>query len=50
MTPLIMRELSIAWGRKDRETMARLLTRFAPLLYVVAAYFSCFTLAEGRPW
>lgn len=47
MTPLIMRELSIAWGRKDRETMARLLTRFAPLLYVVAAYFSCFTLAEG---
>lgn len=47
MTPLIMRELSIAWGRQDRETMARLLTRFAPLLYVVAAYFSCFTLAEG---
>ena len=47
MTPLIMRELSIAWGQKDREAMARLLTRFAPLLYVVAAYFSCFTLAEG---
>ena len=47
MTPLVMRELSIAWGQKDREAMARLLTRFAPLLYVVAAYFSCFTLAEG---
>lgn len=47
MTPLIMRELSIAWGQKDRVAMARLLTRFAPLLYVVAAYFSCFTLAEG---
>lgn len=47
MTPLIMRELSIAWGRQDRESMARLLDRFAPLLYVVAAYFSCFTLAEG---
>lgn len=47
MTPLIMRELSIAWGQQDRAAMGRLLTRFAPLLYVVAAYFSCFTLAEG---
>ncbi|MDO5483947.1 MAG: lipopolysaccharide biosynthesis protein, partial [Desulfovibrionaceae bacterium] len=47
MTPLVMRELSIAWGAQDREAMGRLLTRFAPLLYVVAAYFSCFTLAEG---
>ena len=47
MTPLIMRELSIAWGHNDREAMGRLLTRFAPLLYVVAAYFSCFTLVEG---
>ncbi|MEG6503222.1 MULTISPECIES: lipopolysaccharide biosynthesis protein [unclassified Desulfovibrio] len=47
MTPLIMRELSIAWGHNDREAMGRLLTRFAPLLYVVAAYFSCFTLMEG---
>ena len=47
MTPLIMRELSIAWGHNDRAAMGRLLDRFAPLLYVVAAYFSCFTLAEG---
>lgn len=48
MTPLIMRELSIAWGQKDLAAMGRLLTRFAPLLYAVAAYFSCFTLAEGK--
>ena len=47
MTPLIMRELSIAWGRRDLEAMGRLLTRFAPLLYVAAAFFSCFTVAEG---
>ena len=47
MTPLVMRELSIAWGQKDTNTMARLIMRFAPLLYVIAAYFSCFTLAEG---
>ena len=47
MTPLIMRELSIAWGQKDTALMASLITRFAPLLYVVAAYFSCFTLVEA---
>lgn len=47
MTPLVMRELSIAWSNNDREAMGRLLTRFAPLLYATAAYFSCFTLAEG---
>lgn len=47
MTPLVMRELSIAWGQGDKASMGRLLTRFAPMLYVIAAYFSCFTLAEG---
>ncbi|MDR0466968.1 MAG: oligosaccharide flippase family protein [Deltaproteobacteria bacterium] len=47
MTPLIMRELSIAWGQRDTALMGRLITRFAPLLYVVAAYFSCFTFMEA---
>lgn len=48
MTPLIMRELAIAWGREDREAMGRLLSRLAPPLYVLAAYFSSFTVAEGE--
>lgn len=48
MTPLLMREFSIAWGKRDLEGMGALLTRFAPILYVLAAYFSCFTLVEGR--
>lgn len=47
MTPLIMRELAIAWGKDDREHMGRLLTRFAPLLFAVAAWFSCFTVVEA---
>ncbi len=47
MTPLLMRELSIAWGHRDVQVMAGLVDRFAPLLYVVAAYFSCFTMAEA---
>lgn len=48
MTPLLMREFSIAWGRKDTQAIGSLLTRFAPALYSLAAYFSCFTVAEGR--
>lgn len=48
MTPLVMRELSIAWGNHDRQLMGSLLTRFAPMLFVVAAYFSCFTVVEGQ--
>lgn len=48
MTPLIMRELSIAWGSRDTQAMGRMINRFAPLLYIIAAYFSCFTLVEAQ--
>lgn len=48
MTPLLMREFSLAWGRNDRTGMGSLLSRFAPGLYVLAAYFSCFTVVEAR--
>ncbi len=47
MTPLLMRELSIAWGRDDREHMGALFSRFAPLLFAVAAWFSCFAALEA---
>lgn len=48
MTPLLMREFSLAWGRGDLNAIGSLLTRFAPALYVMAAYFSCFTVVEAR--
>lgn len=48
MTPLLMREFSIAWGKKDLGAMGSLLSRFSPPLYALAAYFSCFTVAEAR--
>lgn len=48
MTPLLMREFSMAWGRGDLAAMGSLLRRFAPGLYAIATYFSCFTVAEGR--
>ena len=47
MTPLLMRELSIAWGKRNIAGMGEILTRFAPLLFTLAAYFSCFILVEG---
>lgn len=48
MTPLLMREFSIAWGKQNLAEMGALLSRFAPLLYGMASYFSCFTLVEGE--
>lgn len=47
MTPLLMRELAAAHGRNDREGMARLLERFAPMLYAVSAWLACFAAVEG---
>ena len=47
MTPLLMRELAIAWGRDDRAHMGRLVARFAPMLFAVAAWFSSFTFMEA---
>lgn len=47
MTPLLMRELAIAWGDENRDRMANLVDRFAPLLFAIAAWFSCFTVVEA---
>lgn len=47
MTPLIMRELAISWGKKDLERMGDLMNRFAPMLFGIAAWFSCFTAVEA---
>jgi O-antigen/teichoic acid export membrane protein len=47
MTPLLMRELAVAHGNNDPEEMGRLLDRFAPPLYAVAAWFSCFLVVEA---
>ena len=42
MTPLIMREFSIAYELKDLERMAGLFQRYIPLFYLVAAFLGCF--------
>ena len=48
MTPLVMREFSLAHGRADRNYMAALINRYGPMLYAVAAFFSCFAAVEAR--
>ncbi len=47
MTPLLMREFSIAHGNKDVTRMALLFRRYIPLLYSIAAYFSCFIAVQA---
>ncbi|MDR2800180.1 MAG: oligosaccharide flippase family protein, partial [Desulfovibrio sp.] len=48
MTPLLTRELAVAHARRDPAEMARLLDRYAPMLYALCAWMSCFILAESR--
>lgn len=47
MTPLLTRELSIAFGKKDINQMAYLFRRYVPSLYSVAAFISCFVATQA---
>lgn len=48
MTPLITRELAIAFDKEDLGRMAHLFRRYIPLLYGIAAYFSCFIAVQAH--
>jgi O-antigen/teichoic acid export membrane protein len=48
MTPLLMREFAVAFGRGDFEQMAFLFRRYIPVLYSVCAFFCCFTAMEAE--
>jgi len=47
MTPLLMREFSIAHGANDLREMARLFRRYIPMLYAIAAYLACFIAVQA---
>ncbi len=47
MTPLITREFSIAYGKRDFTKMAYLFRRYIPPLYGIAAFFSCFISVQA---
>jgi O-antigen/teichoic acid export membrane protein len=46
--PLISREFAIAFGKKDVVELGRLFSRFAPMLYALAAYFCCFLAIQAK--
>ena len=48
MTPLLMREYSILHGNNDLNEMGRLFKRYVPILYAIAAYFSCFLMVQAK--
>jgi O-antigen/teichoic acid export membrane protein len=47
MTPLLLREFSIAYGNRDMKQIAVLFRRYIPLLYSITAYFSCFIVVQA---
>ncbi len=48
MTPLIMREFSLAHADNDLKRMAGLIDRHGPMLYALSGYFSCFAAVEAE--
>lgn len=47
LTPLLMREFSIAFGKKDMHSMKRLFRRYIPIMYGITAYLSCFVAVQS---
>jgi O-antigen/teichoic acid export membrane protein len=47
MTPLLMREFSIAYQHHDLDKMANLFRRYVPLLYSIAAFIACFIAIQA---
>lgn len=47
MAPLLLREFSIAYEKKDIPLMAHYFRRFIPMLYSIAAYFACFVAVQA---
>lgn len=47
MTPLIMREFSIAYNNKDVALMAQLFRKHVPLLYSITALLACFAVINA---
>lgn len=42
LTPFLMREFSITFGKKDIESMSSMFRRLIPLMYGITAFLSCF--------
>lgn len=47
MTPLLMREYSIAFGKNDLTQITYLFRRYIPLFYSVSSFFACFIATQA---
>ncbi len=47
MTPLFIRDFSIAFSNRNHREMSNLFSRYIPLFYSVAAFFSCFVAVQA---
>lgn len=48
MTPLLTRELSIAYGNNNQKEQSRLLMLYLPFFYAISSYFSCFIFLHSE--
>jgi O-antigen/teichoic acid export membrane protein len=48
MTQLLTREFAIAYEQRDLDHMAHLFRRYIPLLFSIAAFFSCFIAVQAK--
>jgi O-antigen/teichoic acid export membrane protein len=48
LTPLLLREFSVASESNDLKKMKSLFGRYIPLLYSITAFFSCFALVQSE--
>jgi O-antigen/teichoic acid export membrane protein len=47
MTPLLMREFSLAFSKRDEKELARLFKRYLPVFFSVASLVSCFVVTHA---
>lgn len=48
IVPLLLREFSIAFGKKNYSLIGKLFSRYIPMLYSLAVYFSSFVAVNSR--
>ena len=46
LTPLLMREFSVSFGKKDIKSIKAMFRKHLPVMYLITAYLSCFTAAQ----
>ena len=47
LTPLLMREFSISYAKKDLKEMGRLFQRYTPILLFITAFLTCFMASQA---